>query len=287
MSTSIRFQSAQALRTYISAVGSMALMLFCLGIFMLFWYLAESIEAEFNEHLPITIELKNGANETDVFRYQKTLEASAFVKNESVKYVSKEEGIRLLEKDLGTDSLLFFGENPLPNTIQFHFKNDYIGQQEAVLTSIHEEEFVQAVFHEPLGGELIAHLKWLGSATFLLSMVFVFVGVVVIRHTFRLLLGEQRRLVQTMQVLGARYQALRKPYYKKALFGGIISSALASLGLLVAWTTFFSYLANGIGSEGIVIIICTVCVLGVATWWWMANRYTKRYLNKPVRDWDF
>jgi cell division transport system permease protein len=83
----------------VTAVVSISLVLFMLGLLGLVMLYADALSTHVKENIGFTIYLKDDAKEADILQFQKFLDASDFVK--STKFVSKEEAAEYLKEALG------------------------------------------------------------------------------------------------------------------------------------------------------------------------------------------
>jgi cell division transport system permease protein len=89
---------------YISTVVSMILVLFMLGLFGLILLHARKLSNYVKENIGLTLMITENAKEADIQLFQKTLDASEFVR--STKFVSKENAAKILQKELGEDFVI-------------------------------------------------------------------------------------------------------------------------------------------------------------------------------------
>ena len=96
-----RYNKQRLRSSYISVVVSMTLVLFLMGLLSTILYHSKSIANQVQENIAFTILLNPDAKQVVVKQFQRQLELSEHVK--MTEFISKDEAIESLEKDLGED----------------------------------------------------------------------------------------------------------------------------------------------------------------------------------------
>lgn len=288
----MRRQNPQQIKPYRYALLSMTLLLYLLGLFATLSIYFGGVLRELKESLQFSIELRDDATEAEVFRFQKQLEGSDFVKKGSVRYISKEEAGEQLKKELG-DDVFAFGVNPLFNTLRFQMRAEYLDKEtgnnfEQIVADIREKGFVADVFYMEIVAENVAgNLQNLGWLLLLLALIFALVVFALLDNTIKLLLYSNRFIIKNMELVGATRAFIAKPYLQQGLRNGLISSGIAVLLLLL--TIFFlqqqvAALA-GLGHPfGFTLLFLAVLGLGIALSWWSTRRAVYKYLKLRLEE---
>ncbi len=267
-------------------------MLYLLGMWgLVVIYANQSINYS-KEHIPFYIELKDDANEALVFSFQKKLEASAYAKAQSVEYLSKEDALEQLKGDevLTQDDVMLFGENLLPNMIRFCIEKEYFADYERIVAEIKENDFVEHIFYTEVPAKNLAGKVYrLELILSVLMLFFIFVVITLIKNTLKLILLSNKDLIQTMQLVGSTWEYMSKPYIKQSLKNGLLSGVLA-IGCI--WGT--RYLLEGeLGSLiqydinlWTAALSVVVLMVGVALSWLCTRHSVRKYLAKPVYEWE-
>ena len=109
--------------SYLSTVISVSLVLFMLGLLGLTILYANKLSIYVKENIGFTVILKEDVKPAIITQFQKSLDASRYVK--STDFITKEEAAKILQQDLGEDFVEFLGYNPLLSSIDVHLKADY------------------------------------------------------------------------------------------------------------------------------------------------------------------
>ena len=66
-----------------------------------------------------------------------------------------------------------------------------------------------------------------------ISLFFLFVGITLIHNTIRLALYSNRFLIKNMQLVGASWKFISRPYLMRSVLHGLLSGVIAIGGLLI------------------------------------------------------
>lgn len=288
----MRRQNPQQLKPYRYALLSMVLLLYLLGLFATLSIYFGSVLRELKESLQFSIELRDDATEAEVFKFQKQLEGSNFVKQGSVRYISKEEAGERLKKEFGED-VFAFGTNPLFNTLRFQMRAEYLDKNkeenfEQIVADIQQKGFVADVFYMEVVAENVAgNLQNFGWVVFLLALIFGLVVLALLDNTIKLLLYSNRFIIKNMELVGATRAFIARPYLQQGLRNGLISSAIAIVLLLL--TIFFLQqqieALAGLGHPfGFTLLFLAVLGLGLGLSWWSTRRAVYKYLKLRLEE---
>lgn len=278
---------------YISAIISLTIMLYLLGISGLGAIYTNQLVNWSKENIPFYVELKDDANKALVFSFQKKLEVSTYAKPQTVEYLSKEQALELLGEDdefLAKEDVMLFGENLLPNMIRFCIKNEKFGGYEEIVKEIEANEFVEHVFYtEDPAQNLARRVYRLEIILLVLMLFFIFVAITLIKNTLKLLLVANKDLLKTMQLVGSTREYMVKPYINQSLKNGLLSGIIA-IGCI--WVTRY-LLQSELGAlfkynidMWTIILSSIVLFTGVFLSWICTRHSINKYFKKPVEEWE-
>lgn len=275
---------------YTATIVSLTIMLYWLGVCGMVAIYAHQLFNYSKEQLAFYIELKDDANEAMVFAFQKKLEASSYTKPQTVTYISKEDGLEMMkdEEGLTKEEVMLFGENLLPNIIQFSIKEEYFSDYEGIITDIKSNNFVSDVFYEKAPAKNLATKVYrLEIILFVLMIFFIFVVVTLIKNTLKLVLVANKQITKTMQLVGATWERLSKPYLRQSLKNGWWSALIAVVCL---WLTRFLF-ESGWGQLDQIdfwttLLSVIILITGLLLSWICTRHSVRKYLTKPVDEWE-
>lgn len=178
--------------------------------------------------LELRVYLKDGADP-----YLLQLKIIEYQGVKDVKFISKDEGAKWLEKNLGVDALFRATENPLPNMINIKLRDDAkvktLAKKVEVLDGVDEVEYGETFVEAML---IIVQIIWaigIGLVT-IIGIVVLYIIV----NTIRITVFARRKEIEIMKLVGATNWFIRWPFMIEGimlgLFGSIIALILLSKG---------------------------------------------------------
>ena len=225
--------SRRIVRSYLSSVISISLVLFLVGGAAMVMSNAKSISDYFKENMKITAELSLSADEADAISAAKAVEGIAGVK--SVEYISKEQGIRELESQLGSGFMDVFDTPPIPASLEISVEAPYLAVDslavlEGRITAVDDVDGLY--YQQNLFENLNSNIEKIGAVLAFFILLLLFISSVLIGNTVRLNLYSKRFTVYAMQLVGATKAFIRRPFLIQALFQGLIESLMAVLAIM-------------------------------------------------------
>ncbi len=227
------FAKRRLTTAYISTVVSMILVLYMLGLFGLVLLHAKKLSDYVKENIGLTLMINESSKEADIQMFQKTLDASEYVR--STKFISKENAAKVLQKELGEDFVGFLGYNPLLSSIELKVKANYANNDSLANLSnkLKQSKIINEVFYQKSLVDVInENLKKISFFLLGFSGLLLIIAVALINNTIRLSVYSKRFLIKTMQLIGATQHFIRKPFMIKGIIQGIVS-AIVAITLLI------------------------------------------------------
>lgn len=225
-----KVQTASFFHSRLTAIISIALVLFLMGLIMLMGLLGNKLSVYVKENLSFSIVLKDNLKETDIQKMQHKLDALPFIK--STAYISKEQAAKELEEELGENPETFLGFNPLQASIEVKLHATYanpdslplIEQQIKRYTSVDE-----LLYRKDMMEMVHNNMQRLGVILLALAAVLTLISFVLIGNTIRLLIYSKRFLIHTMKLVGATAGFIRAPFIRYNIVSGLMAAILAIL----------------------------------------------------------
>ncbi len=230
--SNLNYFRRKARRSSVTAVISITLVLFLLGLFSVLVMNAKMLSDYVKENLQVQIFINEEADPKQINDLAKQLRANPYVKQ--LDYVSKEEAVKILTEDLGENFVDFLGYNPLLASFNLtvaasYANSDSLGRvKKALLVNpIVKEVYYQAGVLDLLN----KNIKTIAAIVGAFSLLLLLITITLINNSIRLSLYSQRFIIKSMQLVGATSWFIKKPYLLKSLLQGGISVVLA-VGLL-------------------------------------------------------
>ncbi len=224
--------AGRLVRSYLSSVISISLVLFLVGIVCFFAVNARKVSDFFKENAVVSVILKPEATEEQAIELEGKLSEAEFVK--SAEYISKEQGYQEMKSLLGDDFLKVFEVNPIPISIDIKVKGDFFEKDSlgAIKCRIEGMPLVREVtYQESLVEMLNANLNKIGIVLAIFITLLLFISFVLIGNTVRLSVFAKRFSIHTMRLVGAKRRFIRKPFIIHAFWEGLASGLIADLCL--------------------------------------------------------
>ena len=228
--------------SYISTVISIALVLFVIGLLGLMILNVKSISDKVKENFECNIYMKDDAKESEVMQIKKMMDAKDFVL--STTYLDQAAAKKILAEELDPEEQfddIVGDEKVLEASVVLTMKAAYTHPDSLKKLEVEwlKNPIVSDVRYD--GGNLMKiHQNVEKAKPWLLgiSCVLLFIAVVLINNTLRLKVYSQRFLIRTMQLIGAKWSFIRRPFIFSAVAQGVIGALLAILMLM----SFLSFL---------------------------------------------
>lgn len=275
---------------YLLSIISVALVLFMLGLFGLIVLHLNSLADFLKEKVEVIVELQDGSSQSDISTLQDIIRQESVVKSESIQHIGRDEALQIMREDFAGKDIKNLGLNPLYDAIVFnvHAKNMDARQLQLLSDKLENQAVVQSVFYEEeLVSSIVGNLKKLAFLALGLSLLFVLIALVLINNTIKLALYSNRFLIRNMELVGASWSFIRRPYMRKGILNGLYSGLVAILGLtlilLVVWRQMpdFKLLNEWLT---ILSLFLLVLVVGALVSWWSTRRNVNRYLKMRLDD---
>ncbi len=275
---------------YLLSIISVALVLFMLGLFGLIILHLNSLADFLKEKVEVIVELQDGSSQSEISALQDIIHQESVVKPESIQHIGRDEALQIMREDFAGKDIKNLGLNPLYDAIVFnvHAKNMDASQLQLLSDKLQNQAAVQSIFYEEeLVSSIVGNLKKLAFLALGLSLLFVLIALVLINNTIKLALYSNRFLIRNMELVGASWSFIRRPYMRKGILNGLYSGLLAIVGLililLVVWRQMpdFKLLNQWLT---ILSLFAIVLAVGAFVSWWSTRRNVNRYLKMRLDD---
>lgn len=160
-----------------------------------------------------------------------------------VKFVSKEEGAKWLEKSLGVKNLFVTSDNPLPDTLDIKLDTEVnvkkLVQRISTLEGVDEvaygKTFVEAMI-------IIIQIIWILGISLVGIVALVVLYIIV--NTIRLTVLTRWKEIEIMKLVGATDWFIRWPFILEGVFLGLSGTLISFLLLSKVYDVVYDYIRN-------------------------------------------
>ncbi|WP_346862141.1 permease-like cell division protein FtsX [uncultured Draconibacterium sp.] len=271
------------LNSWITSLISISLVLILLGTLSIVLLNARHLSEYVREKIGFTLVLKDNLKEVEIIRLQKTLNASKYVK--STRFIDKETAAKELTEELGEDFSGFLGYNPLFASLDVKLYAPYTSSDSLLRL---EQVFLaypqvsEVYYQKDLVSLINKNVRKISIILIVISALLTFIFFGLINNTIRILIYSERFTINTMQMVGASKNFIRKPFLRRSLLLGIYGSVLANTVLIFAIYTYKKELQGLITYNDFsttLVMIALVFFLGVLisflSTWFALNKFLR------------
>ncbi len=149
----------------------------------------------------------------------------------TVTLVTKEEAAQLFKKEFGEEITAVLDFNPLPPSFKISLKEGYktLGRVEALVAKLRSLKGVDSVVYRKTLLELIdQRTQSVHNIMLALGVVISLSAIFLVSNTIRLAIYAKRKIVRTMELVGATSLFIRLPFLLEGLLQGFVGGLLAS-----------------------------------------------------------
>jgi cell division transport system permease protein len=274
---------------YLSAIASVALVLFVLGFFALMALHGQKLVTMFKEKVDIWLELKPGLADADVARLVTMVRQQPFVKKESVTFITREQATATMRKDLGDESMLEDMPDLMRDVVRFNVKAEYLDDQRLAdwRETLRQDTLVSDLYFEAANTSNVgSNIRSLGIITFALGLFLIFAAIALIHNTIRLALYSNRFTIKNQELVGASWEFISRPYIRRGIVNGLWSAAIAiaTLTATLWWLRqVMPDLAQLQDMNAVLLVFSGLALLGVLisglSTWWVVNKFLRMKLD--------
>jgi cell division transport system permease protein len=274
--------------SYFMSILGVTLVLFLLGIIGWLVINANKLGDYFKENVEVRAHLRGNVNAKDSLALIQFIASRPYVKEYT--FVTKEMAKQQYLKDGNQDWTGVLDENPLPNSINFKLKNQYV--QSDTLANV-EKEILQnplvsdIQYPKELVSNLNSNIRRISVILLALAVILGIVVIILIDNTIRLAMFSNRFLIKTMQMVGATRGFIAKPLNIRAIINGAISAVIAIVlvyGLVLVAENFLPELSALHDTKTLVLLFLLLVIIGICITLFSTYRSVRKYLRMKLDE---
>lgn len=220
-------------RSYVSSVISISLVLFLVGFFALLALNARSVSDYFKHSMKISVILCDDVADSVAAGLGRKISGMPQVR--SVEIISREQGTQELKEMLGEGFLDVFESSPVPVSIDVRlnaecFSTDSVRRFESLL--MNESSVDEVIYTESVIDAINRNMRRMGIVLTAFVALLMFISLVLINNTVRLNIFSRRFSIHTMKLVGATKGFIMKPFIRNAVYQGLLSGTVAMSALV-------------------------------------------------------
>ena len=274
---------------YIYSIVGVALVLLILGIMGWFFLNISSVGNAFKEDIRLSAYLRT-MNKDSISQIQQFISGKPYAKD--VVYVDKTSAKQIWNKENNEDWAKILDSNPLPESIDFYAKAQYVNKDSIAkisqdLMAAYGNQITQLQYPQSLVTSLNERASKVGLIFIVVAIILCVIVIFSIDNTIRLAMFSNRFLIKTMQMVGATRGFISKPMNIQAVINGLISSgiAIALLFTLIGWAESQFEPLKAIRDVNLTLILFFgMIVLGVGISVFSTHRAVLKYLKMKLDE---
>ena len=274
--------------SYFMSILGVTLVLFFLGIIGWLVINANKLGDYFKEKIEVRTYVRGNPNPQDSIALMQYISGKPYVK--SIEYVTKEKGREIYLRDGNEDWTKVLDANPLPNTIYFKVKKQYLNTDSlnAIKADLKQQTWVDSVeYPEALIDKMSQNLRTISVGILIIALILAVVVIVLIDNTIRLAMFSNRFLIKTMQMVGATRGFIARPMNIRAVINGAIGGILASIAVFVLILVFEGLVTDlrGIRDNNMLFLLFFLLIIvGISITLFSTHRSVLKYLKMKLDD---
>jgi cell division transport system permease protein len=274
--------------SYFMSILGVTLVLFLLGIIGWLVINAGKLGQYFRESVEVRAYLRGNVSAADSTALVQYIAERPYVREYT--FVDKEVAKKKYLDEGNDDWSGVLDQNPLPNSINFRLRKEYV-QSDTLVNIEREIEAHPLISDVQYPRELVTNLNAnINRISFILlglAILLCVVVIVLIDNTIRLAMFSNRFLIKTMQMVGATRGFIAKPLNIRAIINGAISAVIAIVLvylLTLGAENFLPELKALHDTKTLLLLFLMLMILGIAITLFSTHRSVIKYLRMKLDE---
>jgi len=160
----------------------------------------------------------------------------------TINYISKEDAVKIFEKDFGSDMLDIFDYNPLPASFKINVYEEYksLEKMNKIKSQIAAFPKVSDIIFPEKNLELLEkNTSGLLFINFTVLILITIISIFLVSNTIRLVISAKSKIIETFSLLGATKTFIEAPFIIEGFIQGFLGG-LFSIGILYLIFLYFN-----------------------------------------------
>ena len=273
---------------FITATISTTLVLVLLGIIVLFVLTAQNLSTFVKENIKISVLINDEMDDAAIKQMEQTLKLAPYAK--SVEYISKEQALQEEIAAQGVDPTEFIGMNPYTASFEININAEHANPDSisaAVKRLKGDSNVVDVIYSKDLIKSVNDNIRKVSIILLIIAALFTYISFALINNTVRLTIFSKRFIINTMKLVGASWNFIRRPFLANGFALGIVSAIVADgliLGGLYWLHNFEPNIHAVIGLRDIILVSAAVFLFGIIITFFCTFFSINKYLKMNTRE---
>lgn len=278
----------------VASISSIVISLFVLGVFILLSFNINSLTKEMDSKVQIQVYLQLNTTEEQIELLRTDIGNMSEVSK--LEFVSKAEGMKIMEKNLGEDGKDFLAgyteeTNPLPDSFVVEVKDpETIPMVAKKIQAINETNSAQPILRVKYGEGTVEKMfqitQTIRNFGFILVIGLAVTSMFLISNTIKVTIMARKREIGIMKMVGATNAFIRWPFFIEGVMLGLLGAAITMGILYVGYEQLIIAAAEGMAflqliptSQVWLPLGGSLLVLGIFIGVWGSIISTRKYLK--------
>jgi len=288
-----QFGKASAKRgkpSYIYAIIGVALVLFLFGIVGWIFLNIRKTGEYFKESIQVHAWIERTATKKQIDTVKNYITSLPYAKD--VEYVTREKAVQKWNAQNDTTWKKFLDNNPLPESIDFFVKADYMQQDSlsnlgTYLTNNYHNVISEFQYPTDTVTYVSKFVKTAAIWILIIAIILSILVIISIDNTIRLAMYSNRFLIKTMQMVGATRNFISRPLNIRAIINGLIAAGIAivlMIGFVAVAEKLVPYFKVLHDNSNMLLLFVCIIVLGLVISLISTHRSVLKYLKMKLDD---
>ena len=273
---------------FITAAISTTLVLVLLGIIVLFVITAQNLSTYVKENINVSVLISDEMDSLQIKSMEKMLKQAPYAK--SVEYISKEQALVEEIQAQGIDPTEFIGVNPYTASFEVKIHADHANPDSissAVKKLKGNPNVVDVIYSKDLIKSVNDNIRKVSIILLIIAALFTYISFALINNTVRLTIFSKRFIINTMKLVGASWNFIRRPFLTQSFTLGIASAIIADALIIggIYWLhNFEPQITTVIDLKAIIIVSAAVFLFGIIITYFCTLFSLNKYLKMSSND---
>lgn len=274
--------------SYFMSILGVTLVLFLLGVIGWLVINTRTLGQHFKEEVEVNVYLREPLAAADSTALVEYIAAKPYVKEYVFTTKQMAKAKYLADGNESWEGILT--ENPLPQSIDFKLKSEYLNADtlKNIRSDLEKQTYVTEVnYPELLVGGLDSKISVLNWILLGVSILLLLAAIILIDNTIRLAMFSNRFIIKTMQMVGATRWFIAKPLDIRAVINGAISGLIAILAVYALIRVLINrvpYLNTIQDNTQLSLLFAGMLILGILITLVSTHTSVLKYLKKKLDD---
>jgi len=214
-----------------ASIITISVAVFMLAGSVILIFISDRISNHIKSRIEVDIFLSDSLDESGTFNLLYKLEKEPEISG--IQYTSKDDARKKMEKKLGKGFLSkVLDINPLPASINVRFSPKYVSSN--VINKLidkykNDEGVTDVYFNDSFTLKILTYIEPSNYLIYLLAGLFVFIGIILVYITAKIIINNRMYQYETMKLVGAKISTIKIPLILNGIMTGVLAGVITAV----------------------------------------------------------